>query len=202
MIGIYKITSPTGKVYIGQSINVENRIKTYKYIGNRKHQHKLNNSIKKYGLENHTFKIIEECSIEQLNEREIYWIHHYKSVIEGLNLTYGGEGGKQSEEVKNKKSKSMTGKKFSEETKKKMSESKKGHNMYTNDWKQKMRDGAWKSGTSSKPILQYDLEGNFIREWNNMTEAAKYISKSTSAISECCKNKRKTAYGYKWEYKS
>ena len=32
---------------------LQNRIKTYKYIGNRKHQHKLNNSIKKYGLENH-----------------------------------------------------------------------------------------------------------------------------------------------------
>jgi group I intron endonuclease len=202
MIGIYKITSPTNKIYIGQSINVENRIKTYKYIGNRKHQHKLNNSIKKYGLENHIFEIIEECSIEQLNEREIYWIQYYESVIKGLNLTYGGEGGKQSEEVKIKKSKSMTGKIFSDETKKKMSESKKGHIMYTDEWKEKMKNGAWNSGTSSKPVLQYDLEGNFIKEWNSISKAANHINKSTSAISECCKNKRKTAYGYKWKYKN
>ncbi len=52
MIGIYKITSPNGKIYVGKSICVEERIKAYRYEGRRQNQHKLNNTIKKYGLEN------------------------------------------------------------------------------------------------------------------------------------------------------
>jgi group I intron endonuclease len=202
MIGIYRITSPTNKVYIGKSINVENRINEYKYISRRKLQHKLNNSINKHGLENHIFEIIEECTLENINEREIYWIDHYNCVENGLNLKYGGEGGKHSFETKNKTSKSMTGKTHSDRTKKKMSEAKKGHPMYTNAWKEKMKKGAWNSGTSSKPIIQCDLEGNIIKEWKSISEAAKHINKTSSAISECCSNKRKTAYGYKWEYKN
>ena len=71
MIGIYKITSPTNKIYIGKSFNVENRINEYKYVGRRKSQHKLNNSINKHGLENHIFEIIEECNLENIDERQI-----------------------------------------------------------------------------------------------------------------------------------
>ena len=62
MIGIYKITSPSGKVYIGQSRNIENRFLQYK----NKHcrfQFRLYNSFNKYGVENHVFEIIEECEI-------------------------------------------------------------------------------------------------------------------------------------------
>jgi hypothetical protein len=54
----------------------------------------------------------------------------------------------------------------------------------------------------SKAIIQYDLQGNFVKEWKSGTEAALFLNKkSTSAICECCQNKRKTAYGYKWKYK-
>jgi hypothetical protein len=54
----------------------------------------------------------------------------------------------------------------------------------------------------SKAILQYDLDGNFIKEWRSGTEAALSLNKkATSSICECCQNKRKTAYGYKWKYK-
>lgn len=47
IIGIYKITSPSGKIYIGQSINIEKRWEKYqKYIENIKNQIKLYNSLK------------------------------------------------------------------------------------------------------------------------------------------------------------
>ena len=93
VIGIYKITSPSGKVYIGQSIDVNSRIKRYKYL-RCKGQIKLYNSLKKYGYENHKFDIIEECSNEGLYIREIYWIEQYNSIQKGLNLRMGGEGKK------------------------------------------------------------------------------------------------------------
>lgn len=53
----------------------------------------------------------------------------------------------------------------------------------------------------SKPILQYDLEDNFIKEWVSASEAARQLGFSQSNISACCLGKRKQANGYKWKYK-
>lgn len=86
MIGIYKITSPTGRVYIGQSLNIKKRISRYKK-SDCKGQTRLYRSLKKYGWEKHTFDVIEECSLELLNERERYWQDHYMVTSDkGMNL--------------------------------------------------------------------------------------------------------------------
>lgn len=87
MIGIYKITSPSGRVYIGQSININKRFNQYK-TWNISKQKKLHNSFKKHGVENHVFEIVEECAIDLLNERERYWQEYYLSVEKGLNCLY------------------------------------------------------------------------------------------------------------------
>jgi len=88
--GIYKITSPTRRIYIGQSVNIKSRVKAYKRL-DCKMQHKLYNSLKKHGVENHTFEIIEECSIEDLNCRERYWQEFYDVLGDkGLNCELTG----------------------------------------------------------------------------------------------------------------
>lgn len=85
MTGIYKITSPSGKIYIGQSVNIYKRKYFYKNL-NCKKQTKIYYSIKKYGFNNHSFDIIEECHIDSLNERERYWQDYYDVIGEnGLN---------------------------------------------------------------------------------------------------------------------
>ena len=107
---IYKITSPSNKIYIGQTINLYKRKSDYK---NKqcKLQIKLYNSILKYGWEQHKFEIIEEiCDIinykEIANNKEIYWIEFYNSLKNGLNCTIGGDksrlGIKHSNETKEK----------------------------------------------------------------------------------------------------
>lgn len=73
MIGIYKITSPSNKVYIGQSIDIDKRLDKYKTDLKYISQPKLRNSLRKYGIDNHKFEILEECLQEQLNERETYY---------------------------------------------------------------------------------------------------------------------------------
>lgn len=51
----------------------------------------------------------------------------------------------------------------------------------------------------SKPVLQYDLKGNFIKEWECMVDAVKfYNDKNISAV---CRGKQKTCKGYIWRYK-
>lgn len=128
MIGIYKITSPSGKIYIGKSIDVKKRIEYYKR-GHCKSQTKLYRSLVKYGYDNHKFEIIEECLEVEIDEREIFWISFFDcfNTKHGLNLQAGGQGGRASDETKIKISLSNTGKKRSEETKLKISQSRIGN---------------------------------------------------------------------------
>jgi group I intron endonuclease len=82
MIGIYKITNPAGRVYIGKSIDIENRFK----------QHKINTTNKllkelfiNYGIDNHSFEVVEECSIDLLIEKERYYIRIFDKQGIALN---------------------------------------------------------------------------------------------------------------------
>lgn len=52
-----------------------------------------------------------------------------------------------------------------------------------------------------KPVLQYDLEGNFIKEYETLGDASRYINGDISAIIRVCKKRQNIAYGYIWKYK-
>lgn len=150
MIGIYKITSPTGRVYIGQSVNIEKRFRHYRSKNESTKQRRLKLSFDKYGIENHKFEVVEECSVDQLNDRERYWQDYYNVLDQkkGLNCVLtkskdksgytsketlnilsacqsgsnnGMYGKKHSEETKEKIRKKAIGRKASEETRKKLS---------------------------------------------------------------------------------
>ena len=125
MIGIYKITNPKGKIYIGQTIDYERRFRHYKNL-RCKEQPKLYNSFKKYGVDNHTFEVIQECQITNLTILERYYQELYNSTgLKGLNciLVKTDEfSGGHSEESKKKISKSMKGRKLTKEHKRKISE--------------------------------------------------------------------------------
>ena len=79
IIGIYKITSPTNRIYIGQSVNIIKRKSDYKSLCNCNEQHKLFNSLKKYGFKKHKFEIIHTCTPQDIDELEIYYISLYDS---------------------------------------------------------------------------------------------------------------------------
>lgn len=85
--GIYKITSPLGRVYIGQSIDIHRRWNSYKKLhGTVCSQKKLYRSLSKYRPENHLFEIIEECDKSMLNNREYHWQCFYDVTSDnGLN---------------------------------------------------------------------------------------------------------------------
>lgn len=100
MIGVYKITNKiNNKCYIGISFNIEQRWKSHiKYAFSNKnnepyYNNKLYNALRKYGVDNFNFEIIEECEKDKLKEREIYWISYYNSYKNGYNLTIGGDIG-------------------------------------------------------------------------------------------------------------
>jgi len=114
MIGIYKITSPSGRVYIGQSRDIEHRKSRYLNLDpSIKGQTRIWASICKYGIEAHIIETVEECLFEDLNVRERYWQDFYDVLSEkGLNcvLTDTNEKPKQySEEIKKKMSQCQMG---------------------------------------------------------------------------------------------
>ncbi len=135
IIGIYKITSPSGSIYVGQSSDINGRWSDYKCLDCKK-QGRLYNSLKKHGVENHSFEIICKCKREELNHWEIFYINFYNSfnTSHGLNLKSGGDVIIFSDETREKLRQANLGKKYpyrklTEEHKKNISKGNKGVNI-------------------------------------------------------------------------
>jgi group I intron endonuclease len=99
MIGIYKFTNKvTGESYIGQSTNIrrrylqhKNRHQTLKESGKAIEDTYFHSMLEHYGFSNFDFEVIEECSIDELNDKEIYYILLYQTHYpKGYNLSEGG----------------------------------------------------------------------------------------------------------------
>lgn len=91
MIGIYKITNKiNNKMYVGQSNDIKRRFKEHQTCGHRS-RIPLDIAIEKYGKDNFLFEILEECQIEELNEKETYWITKLETHKNGYNCNTGGE---------------------------------------------------------------------------------------------------------------
>lgn len=59
-----------------------------------------------------------------------------------------------------------------------------------------------RAGKLAKQVLQYTLDGEFVAEYPSASDANRKTGYNFSKIAACCRNDRKTAYGYKWRYKN
>lgn len=94
-IGIYKITNKeNGSIYIGQSIHIEQRFLEHKRkafnLNSSEYDTALYKAFRKYGLDNFTFEIIDICNVDELNDKEMFWISYFNSYKHGYNCTIGG----------------------------------------------------------------------------------------------------------------
>jgi group I intron endonuclease len=114
--GIYRLIFPSGKMYIGQSWDIEKRM--YYYSKNRTTSPKLKNGLFKYGFESVVYDILEYIEESQcmMDSREIYWIKELNAIDEGYNLQEGGRGGKHHLDSIKKMSDANKGKRLSPAT--------------------------------------------------------------------------------------
>ena len=160
----------------------------------------------------HTLKevYLKTCyTQEELDEWEKYYIKLFNTLYpNGYNLTEGGNGGVPCEETRRKisnankgkligKKNPFYGKHHSEENKIKWSEKKKGKHISEETKKKLSKSNT--NGKCSKKVLQFTLDGEFIREWPSVMECSRngYDFRNISA---CCRGERKSAYGFKWMY--
>lgn len=131
--GIYKITNPIGKIYIGQSIDIDRRWRDHKQTLNNKNKNKLIESFLEYGYNNHIFEIIEECKKEDLKDLERFYQDKYNVLYpNGLNLKLTGTNLKSPvlhSDYLNKMITNNSNRITSEETRRKLSIASKGRTM-------------------------------------------------------------------------
>lgn len=192
--GIYMITSPSGKSYIGRSLNLKERLNKYKNLLCSEQQC-IYHAILKYGWDNMKVTILysedrNESTNELLNRLEEKFIQQYGTLVpNGYNLKSGGNQPILSELTKLRMSESSKGRVLSKDHKKKLSIAQ------NKDWVKRK-----KSLIHSRVILQLTINGKFIKEWPSITEASKFYGISSSSIRQSC-TKNCNSHGYKWKYK-
>jgi group I intron endonuclease len=204
---IYKITNTiNGMIYIGQTIQtLEDRW--------RQHRKKsstclyLKRAFEKHGIDNFIFEMICSCNNEELDKLEIHYMNEFNSIVpNGYNLREGGNSGRHNEETKKKISEAVKeknrmigakphpqlGKPIKEETKKKISEALKGRTDIIRNHNH-CRDAC------KKKVYQYDLDNNFIKSYDSITDAARETGACIGNIGSVCSGKNKTAGGFIWK---
>ena len=216
MVGIYKITSPSGKIYIGQSVNIEKRFLSYSKLLRCKTQIKLFRSFLKYEVTNHKFEVIEECEIDKLNERERYYQDLYDVLNNGLNCKLtntADKSGKLSEEVKTNISKGNIGKKRTEEQKQNISNSLKGRKI-PEEVRLKMKHNALNMSEETKLKMSNSRKGGknplskkvictkTLKVWDSITECSNDLGIRMKLLSRYLNNNHpnKTTIIYLTEY--
>lgn len=207
MAYIYKITNLiNGHSYIGQTQRtIELRYRAHQVEASNDENSPLHIAMRKYGLDNFIVEQIEECPIDQLDEREIFWIEKYDTYKHGYNATLGGKAVRKynyeqlAQYYLETKCITDVCRKFNCD-----------HRTVQNACKafniEILSNGQVLKNKISKPVYMLDKETEeIITEFSSLTEAAKFASKGkskdSSQIIKCCKGKAKTAFGYKWQYK-
>ena len=214
---IYKITNlKNKKIYIGQTKRtLEERMSEHC----RKGINYIDRAIKKHGINSFKIEIIEECkNIDELNERERYWIKKLETKApKGYNLTDGGEGTAGhivSNETRRKMSELRKGRKFhplSEEHRKKISLANKGRKRsaeYCQKFSERQR-GCKRNPHSKETRLKMSLACKGKRAvrcietgviFESITAACKWADVTISTLITALRKNNHTAGGYHWEY--
>jgi group I intron endonuclease len=193
------INKVNGKMYVG--ITSQEVQKRWGYGAGYSESPYFNNAINKYGWNNFDHEIIAEHLTEKEAknfEKRLIKELQLRNDRFGYNLTNGGDGisgYKHTKETKEKlRNISLN---MSEETKRKMVLHKLGVPL-TEEHKKNISKGDFNKGI--KPIVQYNINGVFIKKWDSLKDASNELEIQISDISSCCHGNKKSAGGFMWRF--
>lgn len=215
---VYTHTAPDCRIYVGLTKNLPSN--RWQRGAGYKGNSYFTRAINKYGWDNFTHTIVaDNLTEDEAKNLEILLIslHHSNERQYGFNISSGGEskkGTKISDWHKEQISKASKGKIVSESTRKKLSEATK--RVWQNEEHvQKMRElnlgpnnpqygkkhnDEERLKRGAKSILQFDLQGNLVREFISRNEASRQTGINRYAINKLC-NEQGIGYGYMWKWK-
>jgi group I intron endonuclease len=228
--GIYKIISPTNKVYIGQAVNLNRRLKIYQSLNSvLQTQPKIFSSIQKYGSDKHQFEILELCDKNALDFREQYYkqqhinSHGWEFAL-FCKLNDTGSGPRSADTVQKMKN-SHVGKLHSAETKEKISISLKGQkktDIHIQNLSKSLKGrSVWNKGVArtdaQKQAQSEKMKGRYkgrpaqnrksvIQYTHEMIEVSRFESARAAHFitginpGPCLSGKSKLSGGYIWKY--
>lgn len=225
MIGIYKIVNRNnGKVYIGQTTNFKNRIRNHELDHRRENDRRgqtlMYSDMRKQGFETFDFKMIETCKVDELDEREKYYILAYNSIDEeiGYNLTAESKGFRDERIIKASHAPeimAMHGKRIREWNLRQWKDPvyRKERSEFSSDLqKERLKDPDYLKEKSAqlkvhtdsikREVGQFDKQGNLIATFEGVREAERAMNLPNDTIGKVCRGVkyRKTAKGYIWKY--
>ena len=191
MTGIYLITNLlTGEKYVGQSTHIEQRWEEHRFLNKPSLIHKM---IEQYGIDNFKFEVIEECPVDALNEREIYWIKYYNSFENGYNLTRGGKGFYYNiEDIYQDYLQTQN-----------MNKTANNVGCHVNTIRNILRIyGINKSECQqAKPVEKIDIKTKkVVNTYLSLSEAAESMGVTLNAIKKAANGESETSCGYYWQY--
>ena len=215
--GIYAIKNPIGKTYIGSSIDVDYRWMQYKKT--QKTQHRISSSIAEYGYENHEFTLLETCSIDLLNELEIYHKNCFIDAKGWENALFFFLDDKRQFDLKRKPvfQYNLDGLFVAEfegvrEAARKTGiintsiaqvalKKRKSSGGFQWSYEKVERMPKIKKQAGRKVIVQQIKNGKIIAEFGSTKEAAKFVNGDSSSIAKVARGLRKSASEFQWAYK-
>lgn len=199
---VYKYTLKNdGRIYIGQtccSLKERAGSNGYRYKGSEKFYH----AIQKYGWQNFEVEIIKDnLTCDEANTLETEMIQKYNSIEDGFNLAQGGGNRIPTEQTRLKQSLAKRGQKnnrygvkLSQQTKRKIGEANKISLLgkhHSDQTKEKM-------SLSHRKYVKCIETGQIYNGYSQAAKAKGTPKSLGSHISECCRGKRKTAFGFHW----
>jgi hypothetical protein len=224
MIGIYCFTNKiNNKKYVGQSIDILLRREQHFWaaynIKTREYNTYFHKAIRKYGQNNFIFEILEECKVDDLDEKEIKWISYYKSNNSefGYNLTFGGKPLNSSHSLKiyqyDKNGKLLAEFENAYDAARQLGEGFYQSSIWScaSHYKAKSVKGfifayegddlSWHFNLkiNKRAVVQLDKNNNIINTFSSLKEAARAVNGNSSNIRKVLQGKRKSSSGYYWK---
>jgi len=226
MIGIYSLKNNiTGETYVGQSIDLHRRMMEHKCPCSTKGNRLICKALKKYGFNNFTFSVLEECQKDEFDSKEVFWI---KKLGATYNMTDGGKGAKgyhpsleerayiskcaraqwdrMTDEEKKEKLLQLTGPKVghivSEETREKLRKANLGKRQ---SFESRRKKSEANKGRLPHPPIYKAIYGFTEGEFNfcyfrSIKDAAEHFQCGNDRICKALKGVRKHFRGFVWKY--